>query len=90
MSELVMDPKGYFLIKIEGSKIGIAHCNYQDKPGWYDNKVEKSFFSEDPKEILKWVKDNDLMSREDHHQYLLRELDKAVHAIKTKTRYIQD
>jgi hypothetical protein len=85
-----LDPKGYFLIKIEEKKICIAHCNYQDKKGWYSNKVESSFYSEDPDEILQWAKNNNLVSLDEHFQYLVKEMEHAVKAMATKTKYVQE
>ena len=85
-----LDPKGYFLIKIEEKKICIAHCNYQDKKGWYSNKVESSFCSEDPDEILQWAKSNNLVSLDEHFQYLVKEMKHAVKAMATKTKYVQE
>ena len=89
-SPIELDPKGYFLINIEGKTINIAHCNYQDKKGWYKNKIESNFSSEDPQEILKWAKENDLVSVDEHYQYLVKEMKKAVKAIKTNTKYVQE
>ena len=89
-SPIELDPKGYFLIKIEEEKICIAHCNYQDKKGWYENKVESSFSSGDPAEILQWAKKNDLVSLDEHYQYLVKEMGHAVEAITTHTKYVQE
>ena len=89
-SPIELDPKGYFLIKIEEGKICIAHCNYQDKKGWYENKIESSFSSEDPDEILQWAKNNNLVSLDEHYQYLVKEMGHAVEAITTHTKYVQE
>ena len=89
-SPIQLDPKGYFLIKIEEGKICIAHCNYQGKKGWYENKIESSFSSEDPDEILQWVKSNNLVSLDEHHQYLVKEMSHAVEALKTNAKYVQE
>ncbi|MBT3635966.1 MAG: hypothetical protein HN531_03435 [Opitutae bacterium] len=85
-----LDPKGYFLIKIEEGRICIAHCNYKDKKGWYENKVESSFSSEDPEEILLWAKKNNLVSLESHYQYLVKEMKHAVKALATNSKYVQE
>ena len=85
-----LDPKGYFLIKIEGKMINIAYCNYQDKNGWYKNKIESTFSSKDSEEILKWAKENNLVSVNEHYQYLVKEMKHAVKAIKTNTKYVQE
>ena len=85
-----LDPKGYFLIKIREGKIHIAHCDYKDKKGWYKNKVESTFSSENPEEILKWAKENNLVSIDEHYQYLVKEMKHAVKAIKTNTKYVQE
>ena len=89
-SPIEFDPKGYFLIKIEGKKIHIAHCDYQGKKGWYKNKIESNFSSEDPDKILKWTKENNLVSIDEHYHYLVKEMKKAVKAIKTDTKYVQE
>ena len=85
-----LDPKGYFLINIKGKTINIAHCDYQDKKGWYKNKVESTFSSENPDEILKWTKDNNFVSLDEHYQYLVKEMKKVVKAIESNTKYVQE
>ena len=85
-----LDPKGYFLIKTYEGNICIAHCNYQDKRGWYENKIESTFTSDDPDEILRWTKKNNLISLDEHYQYLAKEMKHAVKALKTNTKYIQE
>lgn len=89
-NSIKLDPKGYFLIKIDEGKICIAHCNYQDKRGWYENKIESSFSSKDPDEILRWTKKRNLISLDEHYQYLAKEMKHAVKALITNTKYIQE
>ncbi|MBU63035.1 MAG: hypothetical protein CMI26_11095 [Opitutae bacterium] len=85
-----LDPKGYFLIKIEDGKICIAHCHYQNKRGWYENKIKSTFNSKDPVEILRWAKKENLISLDEHYQYLDKEMKHAVKALKNNTKYIQE
>ena len=89
-SPIELDPKGYFLMKVEEGKICMAHCNYQDKKGWYENKVESTFSSVDPDEILQWAKNNNLVSLDEHYQYLVKEMKEAAKAIQSNAKYVQE
>ena len=88
--ELKLDPKGYFLIKVENNKIYLAFCNYQDKEGWYDNKIELSHSSENKEELLDWAIHHKLYSQQDHYDYLVKELSRAEKYLKNEGKYIQD
>ena len=46
--------------------------------------------SDNPEEILKWAKEKNLVSIDEHYQYLVKEMKKAVKAIKTNTKYVQE
>ena len=87
--ELKLDPKGYFLIKVEKNKIYLAFCNYQDKEGWYDNKIELSHSAKNKEELLDWAIHHKLYSRKDHYDYLVKELTKAENCLKKKEKYVQ-
>lgn len=95
MPELILDPIGYFLIRINKIEIEIAFCKYEDIKFEKDkklgkNKINKKFSSKEPKEILEWIKKNNLVSREDHLKYLEKELKKAKECIKENKEYVQD
>ena len=98
MSELILDPIGYFLIRInqEKNEIEIAFCKYEEikftnqKAKFGKNTINQTFISKNIEEILKWIKDNKLVSKEDHMNYLKKELKKAKECLKNKEKYIQD
>ena len=98
MSELQLDQKGYFLIRAnqETKEIEIAFCKYKEiklthpKARFGKNTINKTFLSKDPEEILRWIKENKLYSREGHHEYIKRELYKAKECLKKGEKYIQD
>lgn len=98
MKELILDPIGYFLIKInqENKEIEIAFCKYKEikfthpKARFGKNTISKTFSAKDPSNILGWIKDNKLCSREDHFNYLKKELKKAKECLEENIKYIQD
>ena len=98
MSELILDPIGYFLIRInqETKEIEVAFCRYEEiklthpKARFGKNTVNKTFSSSDTDRILKWIEENELISREDHFGYMKRELNKAKQCLKNNEKYVQD
>ena len=98
MSELILDPVGYFLIRAnqETKEIEVAFCKYDEikfthpKARFGKNTINQTFSSKEIKKILKWIKDNELISREDHLDYIKRELKKAKECIEKEIKYIQD
>jgi tetrahydromethanopterin S-methyltransferase subunit A len=80
-----MDPKGYFLIKLDRRRkvIKAAHCK---KIGVFDIIIE----GKKPQDIYYEVHTRGLISRIDHAAYLGKELEKAYIALKTKKAYVQD
>lgn len=96
MKKLILDPIGYFLIRINNKEIEVAFCRYEDikrinpNLGFGKNVVNMSFSSNEPKHILKWIKDNELISRKDHLEYMKKELARAKKCLKNKEKYIQD
>ena len=98
MPELILDPVGYFLIKInqETKEIEIAFCKYSEikfthlKARFGKNTVNKTFSSKDPEKILKWIKDNALYSSQDHFDYIKKELKKAEECLEKGIKYVQD
>ncbi len=85
MDDWKMDPKGYFLIKIDRKRkvIQAAHCK---KIGVIDLIIE----GEKPQDIYFEVQKLKLISRIDHAAYLGKELEKAYIALRTRKRYVQD
>ncbi len=80
-----MDPKGYFLIKLDRRRkiIKAAHCK---KIGVFDIIIE----GKKPQDIYHEVHKRGLISRTDHAAYLGKELEKAYLALRTKKAYVQD
>ena len=85
LKEFVMDPNGYFLIKIDKEKkvIEVGFCPEL-------NKVTVVVRGLQPLEIYQTAIKNNLISRLDHAAYLGRELQKAYIALQTGIKYIQD
>lgn len=87
---LKLDPKGYFLIKIEDGLVHLAFCNYQDKKGWYkEHEIELTHSANNKEELLDWAVHHKLYSQKDHYEYLVRELKKAEKCLKNNEKYIQ-
>jgi hypothetical protein len=97
-TELKLDPIGYFLIRINDKtkEIELAFCKYDEikfthpKARFGKNTVNQQFASESIEEILKWIKENELISMEEHLNYIKKELKKAKQAIENGEKYIQD
>ncbi len=87
--KLVLDPAGYFLIRIRYGKIEVGFCEYKDMIWGKKNKVLKKKASKNPQEILDWIKKNKLYSRKDHYEYMKKELNKAKRYIASKKKYVQ-
>lgn len=98
MSELILDPIGYFLIRAnnETKEIEVAFCKYEEikfthpKARFGKNTVNKTFSSKDISKILEWIKDNELISRDDHLEYIKKELNKAKECLNKGMKYTQD
>ncbi|MBI1968329.1 DUF4346 domain-containing protein [Candidatus Woesearchaeota archaeon] len=84
-AEFVMDPKGYFLIRInrEKKEIEVGYC-----PAL--NKVALTIRGHTPLEIYQTIIKRGLLSRMDHAAYLGRELQKAYIALTMGVPYVQD
>ena len=84
--EFVLDPKGYFLIRInkDMQTIEVAFCNEL-------NKILFKVVGKKPIDIYHTIfnKEN-LVIRLDHAAYLGRELQKAYIALKNSINYVQD
>jgi ferredoxin len=84
--EFVLDPKGYFLIKLdrEGKKIEVAFC---EKP----NEISLTVKGDNPLEIYQTIINKEKLDiRKDHYAYLGRELQKAYTALREGVEYVQD
>ncbi len=98
MPELTLDPIGYFLIRInqETKEIEVAFCKYEEiklthpKARFGKNTVNKTFASKEPEEVLKWIKNNELISKDDHFDYIKKELHKAKECLDKGIKYKQD
>ncbi len=80
-----MDPKGYFLIKIDrkNKEIILAHCK---KIGVISTVIK----GKKPQDLYYEVHKKKLISTIDHAAYLGKELEKAYVALRTRKRYTQD
>ncbi len=83
--EFVLDPKGYFLIRIipESKSIEVGFC----KQG---NIVEAIITGNNPTEIYQTILREKIIERPDHAAYLGRELQKAALALELGLPYVQD
>ncbi|MDP3989647.1 MAG: DUF4346 domain-containing protein [archaeon] len=89
----ILDPKGYFLIRIDAEKdlIEVGHCHNVNTPDWHqNNKPKKAFSGKTPESIMYAIIDYDLISILDHAAYLGKELQKAHLALKLGLTYQQD
>jgi ferredoxin len=84
--DFVLDPKGYFLIRIlpEKKEIEVGFCNEK-------NKVVLKVVGKRPIDIYHTIATKaDLGLRLEHYAYLGRELQKAFHCVQVGLVYIQD
>ncbi|PIN79616.1 hypothetical protein COV16_03275, partial [Candidatus Woesearchaeota archaeon CG10_big_fil_rev_8_21_14_0_10_34_8] len=83
--ELVLDKKGYFLIRIvpEKKMIEAGFCNSK-------NKIEVKVSGKKPIDIYQTVLREKIIDRADHAAYLARELQKAYTALHLGIPYVQD
>lgn len=83
--EFVIDPKGYFLIRInrERQEIEVAFCPER-------NKISVVVKGKKPLEIYQTILRLNLTDRQDHAAYLGRELQKAYDALLAGIEYVQD
>ena len=85
IKDWVMDPKGYFLIRIrrEENLLEIGFCKG-------DNVVDVVIKGKTPQEVYFTACEKNLISRLDHAAYLGKELEKAYLALKYNLEYVQD
>jgi len=85
IKDWVMDPKGYFLIRIDRNhkKIEVGFCKE-------NNVIEVYISGRTPQEIYFTACERNLVSRFDHAAYLGKELEKAYLALKYDLDYVQD
>ena len=83
--EFVMDPNGYFLIRVDhkAKTIEVGFCK---EP----NKVAVKVTGKTPLEIYQTILKKNIISRMDHAAYLGRELQKAYIALEYDLVYVQD
>ena len=78
-----LDPKGFFVIKIEQKKILVGFCDYQ-------RVMHKKFIGEHAEAIYQEILNHGIISSLEHAAYLGRELTKAEYAIKYHLDYVQE
>ena len=83
--EFALDPKGYFLIRVnnEAKKIEVGFCEK-------GNVMEIKISGSTPLEIYQTAIKHGLITRLDHAAYLGSELQKAFIALKKNIEYVQD
>ena len=84
--EFVIDPKGYFLIRLDrkNNNIEVGFCNEK-------NKVILKITGKKPIDIYQTILNKEkLPLRKDHAAYLGRELQNAYFALKYNLEYVQD
>ncbi|MFH0797801.1 MAG: DUF4346 domain-containing protein [Candidatus Woesearchaeota archaeon] len=83
--EFELDPKGYFLIRVnqEAKKIEVGFCEK-------GNVIEIKISGDNPQEIYQTAIKHELITRLDHAAYLGSELQKAFIAMKKNIEYVQD
>ncbi len=83
--EFALDPKGYFLIRVnnETKKIEVGFCER-------GNVIEIKISGNTPLEIYQTAIKHGLITRLDHAAYLGCELQKAYIALKKNIGYVQD
>ena len=85
IKDWVMDPKGYFLIRVDKKKkiIELGYCKK-------DNVVDFVITGKTPQEIYYTACKKNLLSRLDHAAYIGKELEKAYLSLKYNLKYVQD
>jgi ferredoxin len=85
LKEFVMDPKGYFLIRVDPDKkrLEVAFCPEV-------NKITVKIVGAKPLDVYQTIIKQGLITRLDHAAYLGRELQKAYIALTNNLAYIQD
>ena len=83
LNDWVLDPTGYFLIRIKDNQLEIAHCK---KVGVIDRVITGNR----PQEVYFTAIKEGLVSRLDHAAYLGKELQKAYDCLKAGREYVQD
>ena len=85
IKDWVMDPKGYFLIRVNKDEkcLELGYCKK-------DNIIELVIYGDTPQEIYFVDSQMGIMSRLDHAAYLGKELEKAYLAMQYNINYIQD
>lgn len=90
MKKLILDPIGYFLIRLHNEKIEVGFCKYKDMVPGKSNKVLKKFSSKDVNEILRWIEKKKLYSHLNHFEYLKKELNRAKECLDNNKKYVQE
>lgn len=83
--EFVLDPKGYFLVRLDRDKklIEVGFCGKR-------NTVETKIIGKNPREIYMTILREKIIDRPDHAAYLGKELHKAHLALELDLPYVQD
>jgi len=81
--KLILDPKCYFLIKVENNEILVGMCNYK-------NEMLYKVKGKNAQDIYKYILDKKWVTKLDHAAYLGKELERAELSLKYKFEYVQD
>lgn len=82
--DLILDPRGYFVIYLKDNTIFVQHFTKDDK------KTTHLFQGNDSEKLYKEILNNNLISRFDHAAYLGKELARAEYHLKNKLEFKQD
>jgi len=83
LADWVLDPAGYFLIRIHNGQLEIAHCKEV-------GVIDRVITGDRPQEVYYTAIQEKLVSRLDHAAYLGKELQKAYACLKNGRDYVQD
>jgi len=84
------DPKGFFLIHIDGSKIVVEHYGNVYKGNMLaTGKANIVLKGKRASDLYSAIAKNGLVSRQDHSDYLVSELERAQECLEKDTEYIQ-
>ncbi len=89
--KFVRDPKGFFLIYLDEKreKIVVEHYHNSKLHKAGAGKLNVVIEGTDGKKILREIERRGLIGREDHRQYMERELIRAQEALERGTEFVQ-
>ena len=91
IKDWVMDPRGYFLIRINQrlKRLEVVHCSKMPKK-FRKHNIDLKIHGKTPQEVYFTATRLGLLTRFDHAAYLGKELEKAYVAMQLGLNYVQD